>query len=247
MDDAICGALAELNREFYAGFAGDFAQTRRGWLPGFDLILPYIQPAANVLDLGCGNGRFLSFLAARGWRGRYIGVDQSAPLLAIAREVTGVLPGSDVAWVEADLLTGILPISAPVDAILALAVLHHIPGRANRVRFLERCREHLTISGRLILSTWQFMASPRLRARILPWETVGLSADQVESEDYLLAWGQADAGRRYCAWIDRTELDRLAIAAGLKPWAHYIADGREENLNLYGVFERAEGKGPGAV
>ena len=79
-------ALAELNRAFYAKFADDFARTRRGWPPGFERILPHLRPAANVLDVGCGNGRLLAFLIERGWRGRYLGLDSSAGLLAEAEQ-----------------------------------------------------------------------------------------------------------------------------------------------------------------
>jgi SAM-dependent methyltransferase len=241
MDDATCAALAALNRAFYEDFAGDFAETRRGWLPGFDLILPHIAPAANVLDIGCGNGRLLGFLAARGWSGAYTGMDQSARLLDRARVAASELPGIAACFVEADLLqpgwAAPLP-PASAGALACLAVLHHIPGRAQRRRFLSDCAGLLSESGLMVLSTWQFLGAARLRARILLWDTVGLDGGRVEPGDYLLSWGAGAPGRRYCASIDRTALDALAEAAGLRPVAHYMADGREGNLNLYGVYAR---------
>jgi len=33
-------------------------------------------------------------------------------------------------------------------------------------------------------------------------------------------------------------MDRLAGEAGLRPVAHYRSDGREGNLNLFGVYAR---------
>ena len=128
-----------------------------------------------------------------------------------------------------------LAISLP-DAIVCLAVLHHIPGRENRVRFLAQCARLLPAEGHLILSTWQFMTSPRLRARVLPWAAAGLCEEDVEPEDYLVAWGQSAAGQRYCAFIPETELVALASDAGLAPVVLFYADGHEGNLNLYGVF-----------
>jgi len=244
--------LAELNRAFYAQFAGDFARTRRTWPPGFERILPYLRPGANVADLGCGSGRFLRFLAVRGWQGTYVGVDSSPGLLEIAAGEIGrgrtridadkSESGSiQVTFVQADLLDpnwpaqlgGLIP-----DVIVAIAVLHHIPGAAQRARFIAACAQLLPAAGLLILTTWQFMSSPRLRARVLPWETVGLTNDDVEPGDYLLAWGRGEAGRRYCACIEPDALCGLAAQAGLTLVETFRADGHEGNLNLYGVFRK---------
>jgi SAM-dependent methyltransferase len=240
MDESTCTALAELNRAFYEDFASDFSETRRGWLPGFDLILPHIEAASNVLDLGCGNARLLSFLTERGWRGGYTGLDSSPELLRIAAlAASATSPDIATRFAPADFLKRDWPTGLSLsraDAVISLAVLHHIPGRQNRARFLAQCRNLVTESGVVILSTWQFLVAPRLRARILPWSAAGINDEQVEPDDYLLGWGQGNVGRRYCAWIGREEMDGLASEAGLKPVAHYIGDGREGNLNLYGVY-----------
>jgi SAM-dependent methyltransferase len=253
MKTETCALLAELNRVFYTQFADDFARTRRGWPPGFDRILPHLRPAANVLDLGCGNGRLLAFLLERGWRGHYLGLDSSQKLLAVAEEHARVAlracastetDGPLAHFVQAELLTpgwsAAIGSYAP-DAITALAVLHHIPAATNRGRFLADCGQLLRPGGVLILSTWQFMSAPRLRPRILPWPTVGLRDEDVEPGDYLLSWGQGATGRRYCAFISCDDLGELAARAGLAPVETFYADGREGNLNLYGVFQKPGG------
>jgi tRNA (uracil-5-)-methyltransferase TRM9 len=243
MDLKTCALLADLNRTFYATFAGDFARTRRGWPPGFDLILSYLPPGANVLDLGCGNGRFLAFLAARGWRGSYLGVDNDPQLLNLAHEVAPHSPAVEASFLQADLLDPAWPATLAgkrPNRIICLAVLHHIPGRSNRKRFVTGCAALLPPGGLLILSTWQFLSADRLRARILPWATIGLSSEDVEPGDYLLAWGQGGMGYRYCASIDQTELCAMAAEAGLTHTKAFYADGKEGNLNLYGIFVRRE-------
>lgn len=271
MEDLVRSALAELNSAFYARFADDFARTRRGWPPGFERILPYLRPAANVLDVGCGNGRLLAFLTERGWRGRYLGLDSSAQLLSVAsgnteagprqapasastgsaddqrscREGRGmpspVLPvPSSARFVQANLLHRDWPLHVGAfspDAIACLAVLHHIPGAAYRARLVKECAGLLSSAGLLILSSWQFLSVPRLQTRLLPWATVDLRDEDVERGDCLVAWGAGAAGRRYCAAIDRAALCGLAGEAGLSPVETFYADGREGNLNLYGVFQ----------
>ena len=192
-----------------------------------------------MLDLGCGNGRFLSFLAARGWSGAYTGADSSETLLDIARQTTRGAPGIEARFQLTDLLAPGWAAqfgNRPADAIVCLAVLHHIPGKANRERFVSDCAALLAPGGRLIVSTWQFMESKRLRTRLLPWEAIGLQQEELEPGDYLLGWGQGMAGRRYCASIGEADLADLAAAAGLIPVSTFFADGLEGNLNLYVIF-----------
>lgn len=242
MDEATRSALAELNRVFYAGFAADFARTRRSWPPGFERILPHLRPAANVLDVGCGNGRLLAFLIDRGWRGRYLGLDSSSGLLAEAAKVASHgwagIDADEPAFIHADLLSPAWPalVGAAPAAIALLAVLHHLPGADQRGRLVAQCAGLLAPGGVLIVSTWQFLGAPRLRARLLPWALAGLRDEDVEPDDYLVAWGSGAAGRRYCAAIGEDALRGLAARAGLTPVAFFYADGHEGNLNLYGVF-----------
>jgi SAM-dependent methyltransferase len=258
MNPEIRTALAELNRAFYARFAGDFARTRRTWPPGFDCILTHIRSASNLLDLGCGNARLLAFLAQRGWAGHYFGLDASRELLEIATENAGRIAAEQqhdvdqgirpsARFVVADLLDHDWALSLgdfQPDVIVALAVLHHIPGADTRARFLADCAGLLQASqaanrgaaGRMIVSTWQFMSSPRLRQRILPWAVAGLHEADVEQGDYLLSWGQGAAGRRYCAAVACPDLSGLADRAGLDLVETFYADGHEGGLNLYGVL-----------
>jgi hypothetical protein len=86
------------------------------------------------------------------------------------------------------------------------------------------------------VSVWQFLSTSRLRARILPWSTVGLSTEDVEPGDYLLSWGEGAAGHRYCATIDEETLCALMTEAGLARVETFYADGHEGNLSLYGIF-----------
>ncbi len=251
MDSETSAALAELNRAFYTKFAGDFARTRRAWPPGFQRILPHIRSAINLLDLGCGNARLLAFLLEQGWRGDYTGLDGSEALLAVAARQAelniGRHPRAAARFVLADLLNPVWPArlgdgagSAEFGSIAALAVLHHIPGAAQRARFMAACLSLLAPTGKLVISTWQFLGPVRLQARILPWQAAGISENAVEPGDYLLSWGEGAAGQRYCAAIGVDELLSLADSAGLQPVDTFFSDGHEGNLNLYGVFARKE-------
>ena len=90
-------------------------------------------------------------------------------------------------------------------------------------------------AGRLIVSTWQFLHSERLRRKIVPWETIGMTADQVQAGDYILDWRRGGVGLRYCHLIDEAELAALCHDAGLTLQETFRAD---NDLNLYGVASR---------
>ena len=238
MQPQTVAALLTLNRQFYARFAGDFARTRRSWPPGFDRILPYLQTASNVLDLGCGNARLLAFLAASQWQGRYEGLDSSENLLGEARATAEGHSQIPAHFITADLFTEdwTQAIRGPYDALVSLAVLHHIPGARNRRRFLMQCADLLPPGRHLIVSTWQFMTSERLRKRIAPWEAAGVAEANVEPGDYLMGWGEGAPGLRYCAFIDEPALTDMATGVGLTCTETFFSDGHGGNLNLYGVF-----------
>ena len=84
--------------------------------------------------------------------------------------------------------------AASYDRILAFAVLHHIPGRENRRRLIKQVAPLLAPQGQFVHANWQFLNSPRLQARIQPWEAAGLSEEDVETGDYLLDWRRGGRG-----------------------------------------------------
>ena len=63
MDAATIRNIIDLNNRFYKTVATDFSATRQMPWAGWDRLLPFLpKEAIDILDLGCGNGRFLSFL-----------------------------------------------------------------------------------------------------------------------------------------------------------------------------------------
>lgn len=241
----ILDRLNQINREFYATFAASFSETRSESAQELQVILPYIADGARVLDIGCGNGRAAALLGRQRRGVTYVGVDASEEMIGSARR-----KAQGAEFVVADITrpdwTDCLPGRAggqpeprTFDCVLMLAVLHHIPGNDVRARLMRQARELLAPRGRLVVSTWQFMDSERMRKKIVPWGTVGIDERELEPGDVLLDWKRGGAGLRYCHWIGKDELDALAAQASLNVVETWRAGGREGDLSLYAVLAAA--------
>jgi tRNA (uracil-5-)-methyltransferase TRM9 len=228
--------LLNLNREFYQTFALQFSATRQRLQPGVRRILDQIGTSIKVLDLGCGNGELARRLAQHGFSGEYTGLDFSPTLLGQAS--AGQSPNYH--FLQADLSSTDWEIAlqgGQFDAILAFAVLHHLPGAELRRQVLCRIRSLLLQGGRFIHSEWQFLNSPRLKSRIQPWEAIDLSENDVDPGDYLLDWRQGGQGLRYVHHFSETELVGMAESAGFAVIESYLSDGENDRLGLYQVWK----------
>jgi len=249
MDKKTAERLLALNREFYATFARPFAASRPVSDPGLVCILPYIPRRARVLDVGCGNGR-LAFLLDRERPGvTYLGIDAVPELVEVARARADQLMAISAEFRVGDVtrpgwdraLAGVLPSSSPgacFDCVVALAVLHHIPGFDLRVRVLRDILRVLEPGGCLLLSTWQFLGNARMRRKIVDWAEVGIAEETLDPGDYLLDWKREGRGLRYCHLVDETEVERLAAESGFRVRQTFHAGGREGDLSLFAVLDR---------
>jgi len=237
MREEVINLLNILNRTFYDELAEAFAASRGPSEPGLVRALAQMQPGARVLDLGCGQGRVAALLPAGC---AYVGLDFSAEMLAIAERAANTEHLSHASFIVADLLDPSWPELAPglYDWVVLRAVLHHIPGAENRQAILQRAAGCLAPQGRLLLANWQFLEIERLRRRLLPWDVVGLSSNDVETGDYLLNWQREGYGIRYVHWIGEDETATLAAATGLSIDVLFRADGHHNNLTLYAILWR---------
>ena len=241
MHEEIAERLLALNRAFYATFARPFAASRPTSDPALVCILLHIPQRASVLDVGCGNGRLALLLDRERPGATYLGVDAVPELVELARAQADQLTTIAVEFRVADVARPdwdrALP-GAPFDCVVALAVLHHIPGFDLRVGVLREIAGLLKPGGRLVISTWQFLGSARMRRKIVDWAEVGIAEESLEPGDYLLDWKREGHGLRYCHLVDEAEVERLAAGSSLCLRETFRAGGREGDLSLFAVFDR---------
>ena len=234
--------LAELNQQFYAEHAENFAEARPRLPAGAQRVLAAIPAGQRVLEVGCGDGKVGRALARAG-AAAYLGLELSPAMLDRARRYTlAEEQAAVIQFLPADLLESdwidVLP-AEPFDWALAFAVFHHIPSKALRSRVLREIAGHVRAGGRVAISNWQFSRSPRLMSRVADWAQAGLRGEEVEAGDTLLTWERGGRnGLRYVHLLDEAEAREMAEDGGLRVVEVFRADGVSGDLSDYVVMEK---------
>ena len=103
-------------------------------VPAADLILwaldlAELEGSETVVDVGCGNGRYLQSLLDRGHHGALIGIDRAQGMVRSAP--------ADTARLVADAVTLSLAESV-ADVTLAMHMMYHVPDKSRAVSELRR-------------------------------------------------------------------------------------------------------------
>jgi SAM-dependent methyltransferase len=234
--------LLNLNREFYDAYAQSFSSTRYTIQPGIRRLLPQLLRSKKLLDFGCGNGNLAQALLEAGFTGTYLGIDNSTSLLESAKNIIFKYDTDRFAFRQIDLSAQLEPLLFQPDTIVSFAVIHHFPALSYLDRFFEFAANNLGPKGKFYLSTWQVKNSPRLKDRIQPWSILDIDAQEVTEDDLLLDW-RADPTQqphyRYVHHYDPHVLKKAGISAGLKLENEFYSDGKEGDLALYQVWQKA--------
>lgn len=257
MRNSTVSALQRINRRFYESHATVFAATRRRPWQGWYRALAVAEKTApealreavrpRVLDIGCGNARFRSFIKQQAkdhWL--YAGLDVSLALLGLhgraAADGPGCLSVAEVSDPEVS-----LPVRQSAwNLVVAFGMLHHVAAAERRCRFLQRLGEAVAPGGVLIVTFWQ----PRRRPRIIAWSDFNRDSDEpidtadLETGDVLVGWGELGSpefGARYCHFVSKEEADELIVSSGLREIDRFEADGPSGRDNSYRILRRRVG------
>lgn len=199
-------------KKTYNTIAEDFSNTRNRTEHEFKMFVKYIHPDKKILDLGCGNGRFLVFLKElikeKDLAQNYIGVDNSKELLKIAREKH---PG--INFILGDQLQ--IPLKNDTcDLIFNIRAFHHIPSKKLRVDALKEMKRVLKNDGIMVISVWnlwQMKYAKELASAFARWI---LTAGNYACNDTLIKWGKKR--KRYYHAFTRQEFIKTVKSAGMK-------------------------------
>lgn len=206
MDKKYAEYLLNKTREDYNLIAEDFSRTRFLIWPEIKSLLDrYFFAGDRVLDLGCGNGRFLKYFGEK--MTDYYGVDVSVNLIKIAKKIY-----PQAKFTVADALN--LPFSDDYfDKVASIAVLHHMPSKELRIKFLKEAGRVLRPGGIMFLTVWSFREFKEffLLFKSIIWKTLRMS--KLDKGDFLEPW--ANKTERYYHYFTKNELAGLAKKSGL--------------------------------
>lgn len=234
----------------YSTHAKEFSTSRqypwKGWEQLLDL---FPKEPLRILDLGCGNGRFLEYV--RKLEGSkvarfesYLGIDNSDVLLNIARnnyeksitnyevdtKPTAYSLQPMAAFLKKDLNTPdwahsseLTAQSSKFNLIVAFGLLHHLKDNETRKVFFKCVKSLLSSDGIFIASFWQFKNIPNWEKKII---------EDKGNNDYILSFGKENA-TRFCHLTSETEAKSLIETCGFKTLKSFYSDGRTDNLNFY--------------
>ncbi|MFH1401390.1 MAG: class I SAM-dependent methyltransferase [Parcubacteria group bacterium] len=230
MDKDYAEYLLNKTKEDYNLIAEEFSRKRALIWPETKCLLDkYFFTGDKVLDLGCGNGRYLGYFSQKGLV--YSGVDISENLIKIAKEI---YPSVD--FRVADALN--LPFSDDsFDKIAAIAVLHHMPSEETRIKFLKEAKRVLRPGGFLFITVWNFR---EFKEFFLLFKSIVLKIfklSKLDFGDFLKSWAQKT--ERYYHYFTKRELIDLPKKSGFEIKEIGIIKNKKGNRrNTYLVLEK---------
>ena len=228
--------ILKLNELFYQSVSGDFSKTRQEPWEGWGRVCKTIVKTFNldelnngqsnlkndgkntscikILDLGCGNGRFLKYIRSKIKSFDYTGIDINNDLLLEAEKIEVLSNKQRKKFIKKDVILDIKKIKGKYNVVTIFGLTHHIPDKSFRKKWFGNLARLLSNPALLIITFWEFDKKPG---------------------DYILGWGQQSKETRFChkySIKEIKEIEDIFKNSGLKLIEKYKSD----NKNLYLIF-----------
>ncbi|ELU01726.1 hypothetical protein CAPTEDRAFT_156565 [Capitella teleta] len=211
--------------QVYEEIATHFSDTRHTPWPRVAQFLNGLDPGSVVVDVGCGNGKYLGINPQL----VMFGCDRSSGLTAISHE-----RGHQV-WVSDVLATPLR--DGSVDAAICIAVIHHLSTQERRFQALVEMKRILRVGGKALIYVW---ARDQKRGNVASnylKESSDLPRDEeiksaVDAKDL-----KAELPTELSVHVNRTEFQQQDL---LVPWKLKGKEEKQVFHRYYHVFEESE-------
>ena len=213
MKEATAKKILKSVSNSYNIIANEFSDTRQYSWEEFKYFKPYLFEGAEIVDLGCGNGRLIKFLDQYflGQKYNYVGIDNSSGLLSHANKAHPqkvFLPGDQLSLPLAD---------NQADIIFNIAAFHHIPSTSLRLESLYEMSRILKPNGLLVITVWNLWQWKYWKANLFAWLRALITFGDFAINDLFISWknpsGKTASNRYYHSFLP-TEINHLVKKAG---------------------------------
>jgi len=188
--------------DVYKAIAKDFDATRFSLWSGVREFLDSLPGNTLMADIGCGNGKYLSY------RKDIIvhGCDMCESLAYIAASKHNTNPNNNGAKTANVLITNALTLpyrDKLFDNTICIAVLHHMSCRDDRIRLLQELARITAKAGKIMISVWATeQDDPRMATK---WKHLG-------NNDYMVPYmttTRKETHDRYYHLFEKNEVIEL--------------------------------------
>ncbi len=203
----------------YDAFATTFSNSRKNlhW-PELDYIIVDMMQYTpdSILDIGCGNGRFLEQAEISGlqlWE--YLGIDSSEGMIREARKLH---PDHHFDICSMLALQTLQHSNTPTfDSLLFLASFHHLETRGERIQVLQDSKKLLNPNGHIYMTNWNLLEQEKY------------NSSYHSNGDFDIKIG---ACSRYYHGFTLEELDELFEETGYRIIENKVFEGRRNFLSI---------------
>ncbi len=225
--------INRINKNFYNKQYKNFSKTRVSPWKGWETLLPYIKNMKKqkkdikILDLGCGNARFLSFLVKRNIDIEYEGWDFSSKLIKEAKKINKHDTKARFKIID---ITKKIEINDKYDIITLFGVSHHLEKKYLN-KLLSKIQNRLNINGLLFISFWQIYKNKDKFNKLKYKKLKGNSI-------FLLKWQNSKDLRTYIKYTEKDIVNLVKKLKSLKIERVFENEGKERNLNYYLILKK---------
>ncbi|OGZ05809.1 MAG: hypothetical protein A2845_03325 [Candidatus Lloydbacteria bacterium RIFCSPHIGHO2_01_FULL_49_22] len=182
MNDKKAQILSLETQHSYDQMAKEFSDSRAHFWNELAFLSEHIERDDHVLDIGCGNGRFVPLVSAR--HAHYDGVDYSSGLIEEAKRK---FPQQCFTVGDATALP--FPDDS-FDIAFSFAVIHHIPGKEGRNEFAREAFRVLHPGGKLIITSWDLWSRKYVGRLLRSAISSMLQINSLDVRDVMLTFGK---------------------------------------------------------
>jgi|GEM_PF-1086421 len=233
-------AIIKLNKDFYTKNSKDFDKNRKGrsWV-GVRKCLDFVNIPNQkilVLDIACGNGRFVFPLSSvfNPININYVGVDTNKLLLKSAKNLCEGIGIKSYKLINKSVFSKNL-ILPKADLVVAFGITHHIPSDKYRINWLSNLTNFVQKDGYLVLSFWDTQKDNA----VCEIPRLSIYKKNLQDGDMFFSWGDSNVYRYYHKYSKKELLliCNKICDQGFKLVKSFNVKEFNKNTNKYYIFK----------